>query len=29
MEVKSLERANFSEADFSLGGARKVDLIKR
>jgi hypothetical protein len=27
MEVKSIERANFSEADFSLGSAKKVDLI--
>jgi len=26
-EVKSLDRANFSDADFSLGGAKKVDLM--
>jgi hypothetical protein len=27
MELKGLERANFSDADFSLGSARKVDLM--
>jgi hypothetical protein len=27
MELKSLDRANFSDADFSLGSARKVDLM--
>ena len=27
MEMKSLERVNLSEADFSLGSAKKVDLI--
>ena len=26
-ELKSIERANFSDADFSLGNARKVDLM--
>jgi hypothetical protein len=26
-EVKSIERANFSDADFSLGSAKKVDLM--
>lgn len=27
MELKSLDRANFSDADFSLGSAKKVDLM--
>jgi hypothetical protein len=27
MEVKSIERASFSDADFSLGSAKKVDLM--
>jgi hypothetical protein len=27
MEMKSLERANLSDAEFSLGGAKKVDLM--
>ena len=27
MEMKSVERANLSDADFSLGAAKKVDLI--
>jgi hypothetical protein len=27
MEVKSIERATFSEADFSLGNAKKMDLM--